>query len=715
MKTLPFKVLVTFWVILSTSAGVSPLSGWAQLDDNPFLPDSLRGKGSRGERLALTAELAPLKLPPGGITLFTLNLEPKAGFHTYPAIQKDPNADSFVTFITIEGPVQIVGTPEQTEPEYKQEEGIGLVGVYSKPAKIVWQLQVKRDAKTGPALVKIKVKTQVCDQSCVPVDKEFSFTLTVNGTSGTSSPTPTDVSSGVVSPPAAGTPANTQAPSTPQTGTGPLSASAPATPTTGVAEASVDAGQLKAAYEALIRRLVRADGGSIASKAEDLWGFLAAGAIIGLLSVFTPCVFPMIPITVSIFLKKSEEEHHQPLVTALVYCGTIVVVLTLSAVFLLSVMQTLSQNPVMNFVIGGLFIYFALSLFGLYEIELPSFISRFTSAREKAGGQAGTIFSALTFTIISFSCVAPFLGGFAGAATQARPWHHVILGGLAFAAAFASPFFLLAFFPSLLRRLKSGSWLNNVKVVMGFLELAAAFKFLRAAELGLRHGAPAEFFTYDLVLALWIGICLACGLYLLNHFRLAYDSNVDHIGVGRLLFALAFLGLGLHLLPALWPTTDGRVRPAGSVFAWIDSFLLDEPSPAERGWSTNLEAAVRRAMDHRKRTQQPRLIFIDFTGIQCVNCRINEKAVFPRPEIKTLLDRFELVKLYTDTREPIGDTNKWFQETGFGTLELPLYVILEPRDDGTILVHGSMGGKIQNTDSFAAFLRRPLETASSSR
>lgn len=714
MKTQYLRVVFACWVSLITSLAV-PSSCMAQLEDNPFLPDARRAKGRGEERLVLTAELAPLKLSPGDIALFTLNLEPKAGFHTYPAIQKDPNADSFVTFITVVGPVEVVGTPEQTEPEYKQEEGIGLVGVYSKPAKIVWQLQVKRDAKTGPAPVKIKVKTQVCDKSCVPVDKDFSFTLTINGTQGPSSPAPTDPTGSEAAPPRSSSSADTQARSMPQTNSGPPSASAPATPTASAAEASVDASQLKAAYEALIRRLVRADGGSITTKADDLWGFLAAGAIIGLLSVFTPCVFPMIPITVSIFLKKSEEEHHKPLVTALVYCGTIVIVLTLSAVFLLSVMQSLSQNPVMNLVIGGLFIYFALSLFGLYEIELPGFISRYTSAREKAGGQVGTIFSALTFTIISFSCVAPFLGGFAGAATQARPWHHVILGGLAFATAFASPFFLLAFFPSMLRRLKSGSWLNNVKVVMGFLELAAAFKFLRAAELGLRHGAPAEFFTYDLILALWIGICLACALYLLNQFRLAYDSNVDHIGVGRLLFALAFLGLALHLLPALWPTNDGRVRPAGSVFAWIDSFLLDEPGPAEKGWSTNLEAAVRRALDHRRRTQQRRLVFIDFTGIQCVNCRINEKAVFPRPEIKTLLDRFELVKLYTDTREPVGDTNKWFQETGFGTLELPLYVILEPLDDGKILIHGSMGGKIQSTDSFAAFLRQPLERANTAR
>ena len=673
------------WLSLMAGLGLAP-SALAQVDDNPFLPAAGRGSGATAERLVLTGELAPLKLRPGGTASFTLKLAPKKGYHTYPAIQKDPAAESFLTTITTDGPVEVVGSPEQTEPHYKQEEGIGTVGVYEGPATIIWQLRLKPDAKPGSATIRVKVKTQVCDKSCVAVDKTFSFDLTVAADAETT-PVPT-----TATPPASSTPP---------------SASAPTTTSDSPADASVDPTKLKASYEAIIARLIKTDLQTGAS--DDLWAFLAAGAIIGLVSVFTPCVFPMIPITVSIFLKKSEEENHSPLVTALVYCGTIVVVLTLSAVFLLSVMQNLSQNPVMNLVIGGLFIYFALSLFGLYEIELPGFLGRYTSARERAGGQVGTIFSALTFTIISFSCVAPFLGGFAGTATQARPLHHIVLGGLVFATAFALPFFLLAFFPSLLRRLKSGSWLNNVKVVMGFLELAAAFKFIRAAELGLRQGAPAELFTYDLVLALWIGICLTCGLYLLNQFRLVHDSDPASISVGRLLFALGFLGLGLHLLPALWPASDGRVRPAGSVFAWIDSFLLDEPGPAEKGWSGNLEQALRRADEHRKRTKQRRLVFVDFTGIQCVNCRINEKSVFPRPEIKALLDRYELVKLYTDTREQVGDTNKWLQEAGFGTLELPLYVILEPLDGGKIRIHGSTGGKIQDTQAFAAFLQAPLD------
>jgi len=171
-------------------------------------------------------------------------------------------------------------------------------------------------------------------------------------------------------------------------------------------------------------------------------------------SCFTPCVFPMIPITVSYFLKQSEKEPHRPVTMALVYCGTIVVVLTIAAVLLLSFFRYLSVNPVMNFGIGLLFIFFALSLFGMYEIELPSGLARFTSAREGQGGLVGTMFMALTFTILSFACVAPFLG--ASAVTAATDKHGLLytgLGGLAFATTFAAPFFVLALFPALLNRL----------------------------------------------------------------------------------------------------------------------------------------------------------------------------------------------------------------------------------------------------------------------
>jgi thiol:disulfide interchange protein DsbD len=234
-----------------------------------------------------------------------------------------------------------------------------------------------------------------------------------------------------------------------------------------------------------------------------------------------------------------------------------------------------------------------------------------TSAQEGRGGLVGTMFMALTFTIISFTCVAPFYGGFIGINAQsASDWLKISLGALTFSATFASPFFVLALFPTLLRTMpKSGSWMNGIKVVMGFLELAAALKFLRAGELLILDGQP-QFLTYDLVLGMYVALAVVCGLYLLNLFRLPHDHDVpEHLGVPRLLFSLAFLGLALYLLPGLFKTSNGeQQRPTGSVFAWLDSFLLPDTKP-EREWFGNLEKGLQNAFDKRK------LVFIDFTGL----------------------------------------------------------------------------------------------------
>jgi thiol:disulfide interchange protein DsbD len=469
----------------------------------------------------------------------------------------------------------------------------------------------------------------------------------------------------------------------------------------------------------------------------DLLAFILQGVFWGLVSLVTPCVFPMIPITVSFFLKQSDKEHHRPLMMASVYCGTIVVVLSLAALLLLNTFRVLSINPILNFAMGGLFIFFALSLFGMYEIELPSGLARFTSAREGKGGLVGVVFMALTFTILSFACVAPFLGSFGGTANlTGLSWWGQALGALAFAATFAAPFFVLALFPSLLKKLpKSGTWLNSVKVVMGFLELAAALKFLRLGEIVIH---PPTFFTYDLVLGVWVALCLLCGLYLLNVFRLPHDTPVEHIGVPRLLFATLFLGAGFYLLPALFKfNSEGESqRPNGVLYAWVDSFILPDAPPAhakgELPWQGDLRQAVDELVELRKRTGQPRFIFIDTTGETCVNCKINERSVFSKPQFKDLFSRYKLVKFYTDKipanfyapslRATLADSDRQsedalevnfpFQTAAFHDDKLPLYVIWEPFADGTIKVIGQYDeGKINDEKAFAKFLTDPFGPA----
>jgi thiol:disulfide interchange protein DsbD len=296
-----------------------------------------------------------------------------------------------------------------------------------------------------------------------------------------------------------------------------------------------------------------------------------------------------------------------------------------------------------------------------------------------------------------------------------------VLGALAFSVTFALPFFVLALFPFLLKALpKSGSWLNTVKVVMGFLELAAAFKFLRAAE--LNYFVKTEFLTYDLVLGVYIALCLACGFYLLGLYRLPHDHGAhDSLSVPRLMFSIAFLGLGLYMLPGLFTMSNGeQQRPGGTVFAWLDAFLLPEdtgpvvgpgsaPTSDRLAWGGDLSSALKQGEAEKK------LVFLDFTATTCTNCKYNERNVFIKPEVKDLLRRYILVHLYTDNvpsqyhSTTTGAQNHELQTTQFGNDQLPLYAIVRPTDKGDYQVVGEYKeGKINNVAGFAQFLHDPL-------
>jgi thiol:disulfide interchange protein DsbD len=540
-------------------------------------------------------------------------------------------------------------------------------------------------------------------------------------------------------------------------------------------------------------------GATGTEKVDFVW-FLLLAAGWGLISLITPCVFPMIPITVSLFLKQSHGSTAGAVRQAVVYCVTIIVVLGVPTAFLLDRFTKLSVDPYMNVFLGGLFVFFALSLFGAYEATIRTtfwFVSlfggaltgvsaaltqlgvsrgelnwakegeglvwrwvtfgvcaaiavvlfatrrpgsqdglvKFADARRKAGGLLGTVFGAVLFSIISFTCVAPFLGAFAGIAAngQYQTWE-LVVAGLAFSTAFASPFFVLALFPSLIKRLpKSGGWMDVVKAVMGFIELAAAFKFARTAE--VRWLDPAQYFTYSLCLTALAVISGVCGLYLLGVFRLPHDEDErGKLSVPRLLFALAFVGLGVYLVPGLFQGSDGEnQRPKGVVFAWVDSFLLPDTKRGLR----DLDAETQKIADKLKKYEddkktnagakppEKRLIFVDFTGVTCSNCRLNERDVFPRPEVEELLKQYTEVQLYTDTvpaklyngsppplaeRDAEAARNKEYQVGEFKTEQLPLYVILEVQADGSRKTLGVYPeGKINDVSKFVEFLRKPLD------
>ncbi len=257
---------------------------------------------------------------------------------------------------------------------------------------------------------------------------------------------------------------------------------------------------------------------------------------------------------------------------------------------------------------------------------------------------------------------------------------------------------------------------------MGFLEVAAAFKFLRAAELNLYEG-KTEFFTYDLVLCIFIALSFACGLYLLGVYRLPHDHGAhETLSVPRLLFSLTFIGLSFYMLPALFTMSNGeQQRPGGSLFAWIDAFLLPEDAGPISGpavastsdrlaWGGDLTDALKQG------EAEKRLVFLDFTATTCTNCKYNERYVFIKPEVKDLSARcYVLVHLYTDNVPPdyhsttTGAQNHEFQKDVFRDVQLPLYAIVKPKADGGYEVLGQYNeGKINNVAGFARFLHDPL-------
>jgi thiol:disulfide interchange protein DsbD len=686
--------------------------------------------------------IAPTRVKRGETVIVKLSVTPKPGAYTYPAFPKDPTQKSKNT-IDVPSPGDLIFIGKVTDPdlawEMKPRGGDALALDAYTHNRVNWELKavVSERATPGPkSIVLDSISLLVCDeQNCYPLDGrklppvEF---IVEEGKSSKTIAADLEQAEAVLKQAQVRTAPLVVVP--PERGPGP--STAPPSATAGGATPGVETRKIAKTPEAYAEEMKELEGiviGVEKPPQPGLWGFVATGAAWGLISLVTPCVFPMIPITVSIFLKQAHGSLRERLKLAGIYCLTIISVLGLSAFALLKFMALLSTHPATNILLGALFIVLALSLFGMFELALPNVIQKRLQARQSRGGVIGTIFGALAFTVISFTCVAPFLGGFAGISAGsdgsgglvALPTTKEVAGGLAFATAFAAPFFVLALLPGLMKALpRSGGWLDSVKVVMGFLELAAALKFLRTAELRLLP--TPQYFTYDVVLSGWVAISGACGLYLLNVFRLPHDEEKPSIGVTRLLLSITFLGLALYLAPALLKGADGKSqRPAGVVYAWVESFLLPQTAPPsgakeEDLWGTDLKDAVAAA----RKSGRP--IFLDFTGVTCTNCSFNEHDVFPIPGVHEELRQFEKVQLYTDevpasfyavepegkVRRSEGRANGDFQLAVFKDIKLPTYAVLVPRADGRVKVIGTYTeGKINEPAKFIAFLKEMRELA----
>jgi thiol:disulfide interchange protein DsbD len=426
----------------------------------------------------------------------------------------------------------------------------------------------------------------------------------------------------------------------------------------------------------------------------------------------------MIPITVSFFLKQSEKEHHRPVTLASIYCLAIVGTFTfigmaVAIAFRATELTALANNGWINVFIAGVLVFFGMNLLGLFEIRIPSGLLTWSAGKESQGGIVGVMFMAITFTLVSFTCTFAFVGGLLVMASKGQ-YYWPLIGLLAFSLAFSLPFFFLALFPSYLQKLpKSGGWMNRVKVTLGMIEVGAAFKFLSVADLAW-NPVPA-IFDYGLVMSAWVVISICTGMYLLNLYRLPHDTPSETVPVPQLALAMTFLGLAGYLCVGLFAPE----KPRGKIWEQIAAFATPTFEGGEGEIGPYLEhdglqyaLDVNEAIKYAKAKKQ--LLFLDFTGVNCLNCRLMEGRM-AQPANRQLLQKFVRVQLFIDKLPHIKDRalgakllerNRGLAENWFGDVSMPSYAVVTP-DGKTVL--SKFIGMEKNEGDFTAFLDAGLK------
>ena len=519
---------------------------------------------------------------------------------------------------------------------------------YEGDVAFLLELELKKDAPAGAAELSFSARYQTCnDKSCVPSKWTGAANLTVDP---------------AAAPAAVVIPAGYSEPAAPA----PDTSSTPAAP------------------------------------AEGLLAFLAVAFGFGLASIFTPCVFPMIPITMSYFLNRPSGGRRESIVQALVFCLGIIVLfsglgLATTAILGPFGIVTLGSNPWVNAFISALFIAFGLSLLGAFEITIPSVILTRLNQSAGQGGFAGSLLMGLTFSLASFSCVGPFVGTLLAASVsggKTRP----LIGMVAFATGLALPFFLLAVFPSYLKRMpRSGGWMTRVKVVMGFIILAASLKYLSSLDQVLQLG----WVTRERFLAAWIVLFAMAGLYLLGFLRLEGIKPDEDMGLGRLLPGIAFLIFAISLLPGMF---GGKL---GDLDAYVPLGAQSAGSGASGGESALMwmKNQYREALARARR--EGKLVLVNFTGYACTNCHWMKANMFTRPEIAAVMKNFVLVELYTDGTDAESEANQKVQLARFKTVAIPYYAIVDPDEN----VLATFPGSTNDSAEYLAFLNKPSPSA----
>jgi thiol:disulfide interchange protein len=475
---------------------------------------------------------------------------------------------------------------------------------------------------------------------------------------------------------------------------------------------------------------------------RTLWQTFVEGLLGGFIAFLMPCIFPMVPLTVSYFTKRAGSRQ-RGIGQALIYGVSIIVIyvalgLLITLLFGSAKLNELSSSGWFNFAFFILLVVFAVSFFGTFEITLPSsFVNKIDAKADNGKGLGGIFFMAASLALVSFSCTGPIIGTLLVQASSKGEILAPAIGMGGFALALALPFTLSAVFPGFLKSMpKSGGWLNSVKVCLGFLELALALKFLSAADL-VWHW---EWFDREIFLSLWIVIFILMGLYILGKLKFSHDSDVAYISVPRLFFAIVSLSFAVYLVPGLWGAPvnilSGIAPPLNT-----QDFILggsEASTKTEAGYPSTVKYAdilhpphgfnaffdLDEGLAYAKSINKP--VLIDFTGHACVNCRKMEDKVWIDPEVSRLIKQeYVLIQLYVDERgvqmpknkvhyskilrrstTDLGNWNGDFQATTYGSNSQPFYVLAG--QDLKPLIQPQ--GALFESKEFAAYLQRGLDT-----
>jgi thiol:disulfide interchange protein DsbD len=509
---------------------------------------------------------------------------------------------------------------------------------------------------------------------------------------------------------------------------------------TGVPPAAADSGSLRSATGTA--NAVVAIPAPPDEAGQSLWAVFLAGAVGGFLAFLMPCIYPMVPLTVSFFTKRAESKG-KGVQGAVLYGLSIVLIyvgfgLLLTLLFGSAALNELSTDGWFNLFIFVVLLLFGISFLGAFEINLPASLASKLDTKSDSKGLTGIFFMAATLAVVSFSCTGPIIGGVLSAVSKSGEVLRPMICMFGFSGMLAVIFTLFAIFPGLLGSLpKSGGWLNAVKVVLGFLELGLALKFLSGADLAFNW----KFFDREVFLSLWIVLSAFTGLYLLGKLRLPHDSELSSISVPRVILALVVLSFTVYLIPGLWgaplKAISGLAPPMGT-----QDFVLGAErssltaSPAITGSSKKYSALFHRFTPHgidafydydeglayAKSVGKP--LFLDFTGIQCVNCRKMEENVWSDPRVLRMLKNdFVVVSLFTDSKEPlpsnevfhsdvlktevnsIGKKFKHFEAKNYETISQPYYVLTDLEGKSLTAPQGADF----NVENYLRFLQEGLD------